>query len=58
MLGYGLEALGLSLLPVGELMPSTWHADWLVATYNMLAWVGGTFFGLSGKFRANDSSRH
>jgi len=43
MLGYSLEALALGLLPIGEFMPSSWHAGWLVATYT-LAWVGGTFF--------------
>lgn len=43
MFGYALEAFGLGLLPIVEFIPSTWHADWLVATY-MLTWMGGTFF--------------
>ena len=47
ILGFSLLMLGFGLLPLVEFIPDGGRIGWLVATY-MLAWLGGTFFVVSG----------
>ena len=43
IVGLGIAALGLGVLPFAEMLPTAWQSTWLMATY-LLAWLGGGLY--------------
>lgn len=47
IIGLGISTLGPGLVPLGEGLPGTWQATWLVASY-LLSWLGGALYLVNG----------